>query len=638
MKEILTLLMFMSIATVSTSQVVFSADFEDGTLEGMTIVDNDGLTASSGVSPFMDAWTVSNVYIEAAFDIESRGVISNSRYMPAGTADDWLISPQLTIVDTGTAVLWNARALSEQSPDGMEVRVSTTDSDLQSFTDVIYSSAAESHERTQRSASLNDYIGQQVYVAFINNSTDKYLLVIDDIVVAPIDPINASISSVTTAPYQLKNQDIGIAVNVLNKGGFDLQTLDLKWTDGVAEHEETITGFTLKTGESMIFTSSTFFVASENIVYPIEISISNPNDEQDMDMSDNSVTAEISGISYIPNRKVVGEEGTGTWCGWCPRGTVALDSMEAFFKDEFIGIAVHNADPMTVAEYDSRLGFQGFPDGKIDRRLNMGPAKFKAGLDIAKHDVSPMAIDLVATGNESERTLSVEVTAESVTQLIDRDYRLSVIITEDNVKGTGAGYNQANNYSGLEMGLLVGVDGVDWTTLPNPILAADIEYDHVARAILGGFDGRVGSVPANFSSGDVATEIFSWTVPSDIDMSELHAVALLIDHTTGAILNAEKSEIDVLTSTIEEIDMAEINIYPNPATDVVVLDISLKSESKVNLQIVNGIGKIVSQEDYGKISGSFTSNYDISSLSEGVYMFKICIDNNWSTKKIIVLK
>jgi len=636
MRIILTLLTIIFTATASYTQVIFSADFEDGTLGGMTIVDNDGLNTSSAVSPFQDAWTVSNPFIEEAFDFTSKAVISNSSYMPAGTADDWLISPSMTIVEAGTAVLWNARGLAELRLDGMEVRVSTTDNNIQSFTDVIYSSEEESAELTQRSASLNDYIGQQIFIAFINNSTDKYLLIVDDIIVTTIDPSNASITSVVTAPYQLKNQDISIAINVSNNGGLELNSLDLKWSDGINDYEESITGLSLETGESTIITSSTSFIANENIVYPLEITISNPNNEQDSDMSDNTVLTEISGIAYIPNKKVVGEEGTGTWCGWCPRGTVALDSMEAFFNEEFIGIAVHNSDPMVVAEYDEGLGFQGFPGGKINRAFNISPSKFRLGLDIARNEVSPMAIDLVATGSENDRTVFVEVSTESVTQLLDKDYRMSVIITEDNVTGTSSGYDQTNNFSGLEPGLLVGVDGVDWTTLPDPVLAADMEYDHVARAILGGFEGLAGSIPSNLSSGDITTEEFSWDVPSSIDMSQLYAIALIIDNATGAILNAEKSEIQTVTSSKETFDNSMVNIYPNPTSQFVTLDFTLNSNSEVNLHVLNGVGKVVSNEYLGRLSGSLQRFYDVSSLPNGIYIFKITIDNKVSSKKVII--
>jgi len=637
MKILLSLLAVLFAVNTNYAQSIFSADFEDGTLGGMTIVDNDGLVTASGVSLFSDAWTISNSFFENQFDITSTGVISNSRYMPAGTADDWLISPQITIEEIGTAVLWSARALSNNSRDGMEVRVSTTDNSLASFTDIIYSSTGESAEMTQRAASLNDYIGEQIYIAFINNSTDKYLLIVDDIEVKPVNLRDVSITSFATEPYQLKNQDIAIAINVFNNGGNALNSLDLKWSDGTDEYEETITGLNIKTGESAVITSSTSFIAKDDIAYPLEISISNPNGEDDLNISDNTISVDVSGISYIPTKKVVGEEGTGTWCGWCPRGTVAVDSMEAFYAEQFIGIAVHTNDPMEIPAYSEGLGFEAFPNGIVNRISTMEPTEFRDGLAIASVSVSPMSIEVSAIGNESNGTITVEVNTESVTQLVDKDYRLSVIITEDNVKGTSAGYNQTNFYSGLEAGLLVGVDGLDWTTLPNPILASDIVYDHVARAVLGGFEGLAGSIAANHSSGDISTQEFSWTVSSEMVMSKMHAIALLIDNSTGAIINAAKSDVSGITSsTREKIDNSIVDIYPNPVSQLAHIDITLKSPSKVSLLVLNSLGEIVGNDFLGLLPTSTEKMYDVSSLPNGMYIFKINADNVISTKKVMV--
>ena len=40
----------------------------------------------------------------------------------------------------------------------------------------------------------------------------------------------------------------------------------------------------------------------------------------DGDASNNCVSHTVSGQSFVPTKHVVIEEGTGTWCGWCPRG------------------------------------------------------------------------------------------------------------------------------------------------------------------------------------------------------------------------------------------------------------------------------------------------------------------------------
>ena len=62
------------------------------------------------------------------------------------------------------------------------------------------------------------------------------------------------------------------------------------------------------------------------------------------------------------------EEGTGTWCGWCPRGIVAFRYMAEKYPETFIGIAVHKSDNLETNTY-SYLKFNGYPSCYVNRNL-----------------------------------------------------------------------------------------------------------------------------------------------------------------------------------------------------------------------------------------------------------------------------
>ena len=68
-------------------------------------------------------------------------------------------------------------------------------------------------------------------------------------------------------------------------------------------------------------------------------------------------------------RRMVVEEGTGAWCGWCVKGIVGLRYMNATYPDQFIGIAVHNGDMYTVNNYKTWLAkyFDGYPNCLANR-------------------------------------------------------------------------------------------------------------------------------------------------------------------------------------------------------------------------------------------------------------------------------
>ena len=89
--------------------------------------------------------------------------------------------------------------------------------------------------------------------------------------------------------------------------------------------------------------------------YSLNVWISNVNNGAvDSDTTNNQITKTVNVVNEIFPKAVVYEEGTGTWCGWCVRGHVGLKDMYHNHPDgSFIGIAVHNADPMVLTEYDS---------------------------------------------------------------------------------------------------------------------------------------------------------------------------------------------------------------------------------------------------------------------------------------------
>lgn len=161
---------------LSAQEVVFFEDFGGGIPTDFTLIDVDGLTPADPVSFISEAWV-------ADADEEGDSIaISTSWYDPAGTADDWLITPQISVPATGEFVLqWNARSFDPSFRDGYQVLISVGAAEIPDFTDVVFSVDQEIASWTTRSVSLQDYSGQDIFIAFRNNSSDQFLLAVDDI-------------------------------------------------------------------------------------------------------------------------------------------------------------------------------------------------------------------------------------------------------------------------------------------------------------------------------------------------------------------------------------------------------------------------------------------------------------------------
>lgn len=180
----------------------FLEDFQGGVLpDGWTVQNVDGLTPNAMVSFVDDAWVIADDQAPATPAGEF-WAISTSWYAPVGVADDWIISPAITLGATAT-LQWSAFTLNPGFPDGYEVYVVPTtvteftdfigDGDPTAFlaldpmvvpsADPAFEIAAEDGEIQNRSLDIGALNGQDVHIAFRNNSNDALLLFVDNIAV-----------------------------------------------------------------------------------------------------------------------------------------------------------------------------------------------------------------------------------------------------------------------------------------------------------------------------------------------------------------------------------------------------------------------------------------------------------------------
>ncbi len=174
---------------------VLSEDFSAGAIPGgWLVVDVDGLAVADQVSYVTEAWVASETVTPG-----DPAAYSTSFYVPAGTSDDWLVTPAVTLSAT-SVVSWDGRAQDMNFPDGYEVYVAdATDLDLMDFVmtgdptaflganDPILTIAAEETAYVTRTLSaaagepLEGLVGADVHVMWRNNSNDQFVLLIDNV-------------------------------------------------------------------------------------------------------------------------------------------------------------------------------------------------------------------------------------------------------------------------------------------------------------------------------------------------------------------------------------------------------------------------------------------------------------------------
>ena len=357
----------------------------------------------------------------------------------------------------------------------------------------------------------------------------------------------------------------------------------------------------------------------------------------DEEICNNSASFLVNATAPAENRAVLVEEGTGTWCQWCPRGAVFMDLYAKYYPKTFIPIAVHNGvnDPMKVAEYDSFMDFPGFPNCKINRNDLLDPSASEVPFlrEITK---SPVAKILPgAKYNATTKTFDVSAVVEFLSDM-SGDFYATLVLTEDDVKGTTAGYNQSNAYAGGSNGVMGGFE-----LLANPVPAAQMVYDHVARAVSGLTSSATNSFTGTYKSGDKVTLNFTFTLGSTWKTDNMHIIPILLGdsgYLNAATATFTEAIATGFTTGTHNTVLSEnsVSIYPNPAENETNLEISLPNPSEVSVTLYHISGQTLAKRDYGILNGDQILPIPLYKLNSGVYLVEIKTNQGSRFEKIVV--
>jgi len=456
--------------------------------------------------------------------------------------------------------------------------------------------------------------------------------------------LNAGVTLLSFDQGAIAGASVTPKVKVRNLGTTAITSFDLAVNYNGNTINQSVTGVNLASlAETEITLTGTLALVAA--AHNMTATVSNVNGgATDGDASDDTFTISVDPIIPAFGKKVVGEEGTGTWCQWCPRGAVFMDKMETKYPEHWIGIAVHNADPMTVTAYDAGIGgmIGGYPSALVDRGADIDPSVMEPDfLDRILEDPKAL-IHPGASWDAATRELNVSISAEFLAAATNQ-YKLAVVLTEDDVTGTGSAYNQSNAYAGGANGVMGGYE-----LLPSSVPASQMVYDHVARAIEPSFTGLATSFPAVVNVNEIHTINVAFTLPAAWDENEIHIIGLLIAP-DGTIDNAGKASIPeavehgftssgityVSVNELEQIDAA-LNIYPNPASDYATIAVNLNKESNVTMRILDMSGKEVAARNYGTMAGASTITVNTTNFVSGVYIVEMTLDNTIVQRRLVV--
>ena len=443
----------------------------------------------------------------------------------------------------------------------------------------------------------------------------------------------------------LVTQQVKPSVTVRNLGTTPITSFDLTVDYNGTQITENVTGLNVASLATTVvnFTNTITLIAGSN---DATCTISNVNgNATDDDASDDVKTLTLNPTVPAPGKVVVAEEGTGTWCQWCPRGAVFMDLMTENFGQFFKGIAVHNGDIMTVTDYDAAIGglISGYPSALVDRQPEIDPSEIEASF-MSRVVIAPTAtLENGATYNSTTRELKVSIKTTFVSA-INGDFKLTCVLTEDSVHGTTSSYNQSNAYSGGSNGVMGGFE-----LLGNPVPAALMNYNHVARVIYPSFAG-FSTYPTSVAAGTIITRTATFTLPAGWDETMIEIVSMFIDPAgeidnagsatiAEAVANGFTNDIDITAFTsvpsIFAAPDAQVSLSPNPAADFSVVTLNLKSATEVSLAIYSVDGKLLSSKNFGTLNNGYELPINTSNLVAGMYWVEVSLNGNRQVMKLV---
>lgn len=496
---------------------------------------------------------------------------SHSRYQGAGTSDDWLVIPRLTIDSEWYRLNFKSQSHLGRYTDRLKIVVWESDEVLGSLDKatvermkaegtVIYDEVQDpgmqenilAGDWRDNSLSLAQFNGKNIYIAFVNDNTNQSAVFVDDIAV--VYDGDFTLQSTTPVTVALADE-VPVSVHVEILGDREWENVEATWqtADGEQSGSHTL-ALSPETGKSFDIVFDRKLVPVVGGVTPYTITVALDGERQ-------SVAGTVANLAMNVTKRVLIEEGTGSWCGYCPQGFIALEQLEEMYGEQVVPVSIHNGDTYAFESYDAFLNLGGYPSGRVNRRakvafpisMNSVTGAYSLSSEAGDETFADMvameletpayaSVDISSLKLNENGMLSVGVDVALALNSDDVAYNLLAIVTEDDLPG------RQNNYLDGMTDPLFG----DWRTAGRMVT---YEYPDVARTIAGtSFYGESGVLPYSMKAGEKYTVTTFLSLPADANPEKCRVVVALIDGTDGHVVNAVRTPYIPEFTGVESID------------------------------------------------------------------------------------
>ena len=197
----------------------------------------------------------------------------------------------------------------------------------------------------------------------------------------------------------------------------------------------------------------------------------------------------------------------------------------------------------------------------------------------------------------------------------------------DSVTVGGNTYNQTGTYNDT----LTAANGCDSTITTNLTI-----YSHVVSII-----SQSGNYITVNTIGGTSPYIYQWNTGETTQ-----TITPLADGDYWVIItdvNSCESDsvfftVDWFHTSIAEININKLSIYPNPSNDVFNIVFGSNSKQDIDLRIHNVLGEVIFTETLTEFSGDYNRTVDMTPYPNAIYILQLSTQDETSTKKLVLEK
>ncbi|MCM1555848.1 MAG: choice-of-anchor J domain-containing protein [Bacteroides sp.] len=630
--SLLTLAALCSLSVPGRGQVLFHDDFQLATgrfsvadMDSRWILYDDGYTPADSpddLSHFDKAWKV------FASPDGNRQAASVSYFTePGNAADRWMVSPQIDLASTLHPVLvFRARRMNSDYRDGFEVRLSLSGREKDDFGVSLQKTNTATTAWICYRIDLSEYAGKAVHIAFVQNSTDKYMVCVDDVAVLDTrteDALLAGLSAPGTVVMQETGGEGAADAVLLNTGSADITSYTLcRQLDDETVLREEVTGVSVESGKTLPIKTSMAVNAEGSHTLSVWVEKINGGD-----VSSNVSKAPVYCVrqSSLPRKNLLLEMFSSLTCSNCRPLNAWVHPIfgELNANDPGNGGAFSvvkyqvnipspgdiTVTPQTLARA-SRYGVSSAPsvylngrvfhhnDTTIGRHLRDSIAKFR-------QTAVPTGLSASLEREGSTFRLHARVTSYLPDE---NDYNLVVCLIEDSIHMTATQPNGEKDLYNVVRQMVPDVTG-------EPVCPETV--------------GGVIEKEFEYTFGEGSPTVYS-------SLDNMGAVVFLQSQRNNAVTQAFYLKPGFSTANAAQKPASRrLSLYPNPVSDLCTLVFDAQQGGQGKMQLIDGQGRVIRSENISLQTGLNTFEIKTAPLVSGFYFVRICNGQGVFTHKMM---